>query len=134
MQSIGLQLGRNKCWRHPFDNHTFASCKGARMRRYENGGKPGSQCSVCSQANHCADLCSLNKAITKLAKSRTSVAATPLPPVLLQTNIINSANCVKLGAMLDLCSTDEYITFGKAKELELQGKEVVLTFGRDWKV
>ena len=58
-----------KCWRHPFDNHTFASCRGARMRRYENGGKPGFQCSVCSQTNHCAELCSQNKAITKLAKS-----------------------------------------------------------------
>ena len=116
-----------KCWRHPFDKHTFANCKGASMRRYENGGKTGSQCSVCSQTNHCAELCSQKKAITKLAKTHTSLATTPLPPVLLQTNFINSANGVKLGAMWDLCSTDDYITFSKAEELGLQGKDVVLT-------
>ena len=74
-----------------------------------------------------AELCSQNKAVTKVAKSHTSVAATPLPPVLLQTNIISSANGVKLGAMWDLCSTDDYITFSKAEELGLQGKDVVLT-------
>jgi hypothetical protein len=114
-----------KCWRHPFDNHTFASCRGARMRRYENEGRPGFQCSVCRQPNHCAELCSQNKAITKLDKSHSSVAAAPLPPVLLQINIISSANGVKLGAMWDLCSTDDYITFSKAEELGLQGKDVV---------
>ena len=29
--------------------------------------------------------------------------------------------------MWDLCSTDDYITFSKAEELGLQGKDVVLT-------
>ena len=79
------------------------------------------------------DLCSLNKAITKLAKPRTSVAATPLPPVLLQTNIINSANGVKLGAMWDLCSTDDYITFSKAEELGVARQGCGAHCGRDWK-
>ena len=116
-----------KCWRHPFDTHTYANCRGAKMKRFENGGKPGFQCSICGQNNHCAELCSQNKAVTKLARSHTIVATTPLPPVLLQTNCINSINGIKLGAMWDLCSTDDYITFSKAEQLGLQGREVMLT-------
>ena len=55
------------------------------------------------------------------------VASCPLPPVLLQTNVVKSINGSKLGALWDLCSTDNYITFTKAAELGLEGKDVMLT-------
>ena len=116
-----------ECWKHPFDNHSYNNCSGAKLRRYENNGKPGFKCSICNLDNHCAELCSENRAITKLAKSTPVVASCPLPPVLLQTNVVKSINGIKLAALWDLCSTDNYITFTKAAELGLEGKDVMLT-------
>ena len=77
-----------KCWKHPFDNHSYNNCSGAKLRRYENNGKPRFKCLICNLDNHCAELCSENRAITKLAKSTPVVASCPLPPVLLQTNVV----------------------------------------------
>ena len=48
-------------------------------------------------------------------------------PVLLQVSYITSFNSSKLGTLWYLCSSDNYITFIKAEELQLEGKEVVLT-------
>ena len=87
----------------------------------------GFKYSICNLDNHCAELCSQNKAITKLAKSTTAVASCPLPPVLLQTSIVKTVDGKKIGALWDLCSTDNYITFQKAEELGLEGEDVMLT-------
>ena len=40
---------------------------------------------------------------------------------------MKSKGDVKLGALWDLCSTDDYITFKKADELDLEGRDVNLT-------
>ena len=40
---------------------------------------------------------------------------------------MKSRGDVQLGALWDLCSTDDYITFKKADELALVGREVLLT-------
>ena len=100
------------------------------MRRYENSGKVGFKCAICNLENHCAELCSQNRAITKLAKSTTVLASGPLPPVLLQTSVIKTVNGNKVGALWDLCSTDNYITFNKAAELGLQDEDIMLTVER----
>ena len=52
-----------------------------------------------------------------------------LPPVLLQASFVESHQNVKLGTLWDLCSTDGYITFAKAEELQLEGRDVNLTIG-----
>ena len=54
-------------------------------------------------------------------------ASTEVLPVLLQASYVKSRGDAKLGALWDLCSTDDYITFKKAEELALVGEEVVLT-------
>ena len=48
-------------------------------------------------------------------------------PVLLQASYVVSPGGVKLGTLWDLCSTDDYITFKKADEMGLDGRDVVLT-------
>ena len=128
-KSMNLQERKKvaKCWKHPFDDHSYSNCSGAKMRRYENSGKVGFKCAVCNLDNHCAELCSQNRAITKVTKSTTVLASGPLPPVLLQTSVIKTVNGNKVGALWDLCSTDNYITFSKAAELRLQGEDIMLT-------
>ena len=74
-----------------------------------------------------AELCDQNKAITKLHKATTMNASTEMLPVLLQASYVSSQGGVKLGTLWDLCSTDDYITFKKADELDLEGRDVVLT-------
>mgnify|MGYP007023049909 CR=1 FL=1 len=54
-------------------------------------------------------------------------ANTGMLPVLLQASYVKSRGDVKLGTLWDICSTDDYITFKKADELALEGKDVVLT-------
>ena len=54
-------------------------------------------------------------------------ASSEMLPVLLQASYVISQRGVRLGTLWDLCSTDDYITFKKADELALEGREVVLT-------
>ena len=54
-------------------------------------------------------------------------AITEMLSILLQASYVSSNGGVKLGTLWDLCSTDDYITFKKAEELALEGREVVLT-------
>ena len=49
-----------------------------------------------------------------------------LLPVMVQTAYINSFGGVRLGAMFDLCSTDDYITHKMARRLGCKGVDVEL--------
>ena len=81
--------------------------------------------------NHCAELSEQNKSITQFHKVTTMTASKEMLLVLLQASYVSSHGDVKLGTLWDLCSTADYITFKKADELALEGREVVLTIKRD---
>ena len=83
--------------------------------------------SVVSVRSRITVLSCANESITKLYKMTTMTASAEMLPVLLQASYVVSPGGVKLGALWDLCSTDDYITFKKADELALDGREVVLT-------
>ena len=117
-----------RCHRHlqAGVNHDPGKCLFRNMSKWFNNGVYGPECGICKSRNHCAELCEKNKSITKLHKVTTMVASTEMLPVLLQASYVMSGE-VKLGTLWDLCSTDDYITFKKAEELALEGREVVLT-------
>ena len=118
-----------RCQRHlqAGDGHDSGNCQALYMSKWYNNGMWGSECGVCKSKTHCAELCDQNKAITKLHKVTTMTASTEMLPVLLQSSYVSTPGGVQLGALWDLCSTDDYITFKKAEELDLDGREVVLT-------
>ena len=117
------------CQRHmqAGDTHDKGMCLSRKMNKWSNNGVYGSECGICKSKNHCAELCDQNKSITKLHKATTMTASAEMLPVLLQASYVVSPGGVKLGTLWDLCSTDDYITFKKAEELGLDGREVVLT-------
>ena len=99
------------------------------ISKWYYNGVLSNECGICSSKYHCTELCDKNRSITKLHHTTSLTCSTEndMLPVLLQASYITSSNGPKLGALWDLCSTDSYITFKKAKELRLKGKEVVLT-------
>ena len=54
-------------------------------------------------------------------------ASTKMLPVLKEANYVKSRGDVQLEALWGLCSTNDYITFKKAEELALVGKEDLLS-------
>ena len=119
-----------KCHRHiqAGGSHDSNRCQGDKMSKWYNNGVFSTECGICGSKQHCAELCEQNKAITKLHKiSSMSVSTTPLPPVLLQASFIDTPHDGQLGALWDLCSTDDYITFRKAEEMNLEGRDVLLS-------
>ena len=129
----GLKLPERKrlvkCLRHvqAGESHDTGRCHSDNMSKWYNNGVYATECGICKSKHHCAELCEQNKAITKLHKVTTLSSSTDMLPVLLQASYVMSQGDVKLGALWDLCSTDDYITFKKAEELALEGNEVVLT-------
>ena len=118
-----------RCLRHlqASDTHDVKNCPTRNMSKWSNNGVYGLECGICKSKNHCAELCDQNKSITKLHKVTTMTARSEMLPVLLQASYVVSPGGVELGTLWDLCSTDDYITFKKADELGLDGREVVLT-------
>ena len=53
--------------------------------------------------------------------------STDLLPVIVQTDYVRTPSGYRLGAMFDLCSTDNYITHKKARRLGCSGVEVELS-------
>ena len=117
------------CQRHmqAGDSHDMGRCQSWYMSKWYNNGISGLECGICKSGNHCAELCEHNKSVTKLHKVTTMTSRTEMLPVLLQASYVVSPGGVKLGTLWDLCSTDDYITFKKADEMGLDGREVVLT-------
>jgi hypothetical protein len=119
----------SRCQRHlqAGDNHNLAKCQSTYMSRFYNNGVQGFECGICKSKYHCAELCEQNKAITKLHKVTSLSASAKMLKVLLQASYVSSSGGVKLGTLWDLCSIDDYITFKKAEELALEGRDVILT-------
>ena len=97
------------CHKHPFakDGHKYDDCK-----------KKIVDCKHCGHSSHHHLFCVVGKtSSTRLATSTSKSAGTDsnVPEVLLKTLIVNGENDV----MEDNCSTDNYITHSKAKELKL---------------
>ena len=109
------------CHKHPFakDGHKYDDCK-----------KKIVDCKHCGHSSHHHLFCVVGKtSSTRLATSTSKSAGTDsnVPEVLLKTLIVNGEkDGQKLGVMEDNCSTDNYITHSKAKELKLKGEDIVL--------
>ena len=107
------------CHKHPFakDGHKYEDCK-----------KKIVDCKHCGHSSHHHLFCVVGKSSsTRLATSTFKSADTNVPEVLLKTLIVQGEKPgQKLGVMEDNCSTDNYVTHSKAKELKLKGKNVVL--------
>ena len=105
-----------KCKKHPFaTNHTTDGCR-----------KSIGNCRHCSEANHHHLLCPKRKTITKSTITKTMIGNTNLLPVMVQTAYVKTPGGIRIGAMFDLCSTDNYITHKRAKRLGCEGVDVEL--------
>ena len=130
-KSLKLQERKKlvKCERHIQAGvaHDSRKCQYDKMSKWYNNGVFGKDCGICGSSHHCAELCEQNRAITKLHKTASLSSCTDRLPVLLQASYVMCPGNFKLGALWDLCSTDDYITFKKAEEMQLDGWDVVLT-------
>ena len=106
-----------KCIKHPFkDDHTTQSCT-------VNGRK----CKLCSKDTHHFLLCP--KPVAKSSSNTATLATTSiesLSPVLVQSLFVDAPDGSKIGSLLDLCSTDDYVTHKYARRMHLDGEEVEL--------
>ena len=109
------------CHKHPFakDGHKYDDCR-----------KKIVDCKHCGHSSHHHLFCVVDKTSSTCMATSTSKSAgtdTNVPEVLLKTLIVNGEkDGQKLGVMEDNCSTDNYITHSKAKELKLMGEDIVL--------
>ena len=111
-----------KCVKHPFkDDHTTQECTVS-----------GRTCKICKQDRHHFLLCS--KKPVKSSSKVSSVSATSLAaqsdnamlPVMLQAQYVPGLNGSKIGTLMDLASTDDYVTHRYAKKHNIPGEDVQL--------
>ena len=103
-----------KCLKHPFNvDHTTQNCTVS-----------GRKCKICSQDSHHFLLCP-KKPVTK----STSRAATmtvqsdhAMLPVMVQAQFVAAPDNSDIGSLMDLCSTDDYVTHKYAKKKNLLGR------------
>ena len=105
-----------KCIKHPFkDDHTTQSCT-----------VTGKKCKFCSRETHHFLLCpNPVKSSSNVAKLNTT-STNSMSPVLIQAQYVAAPDGSKIGTLLDLCSTDDYVTHKYAKKMHLEGKNVDL--------
>ena len=103
------------CIIHPFKkDHKTADCP----------QKTSIKCKNCNKVGHHLLLCDVNNAKTVSTKSS---ARSNSHQVLLKTLIVKSGKSnVNISIMEDNCSTDNYITHSKAKQLKLKGTDIKL--------
>ena len=112
-----------KCVKHPFkSNHSTAQCT-----------VKAKKCKFCSKEDHHFLLCPSKqvKASSNVASvtSNTAYCDQSKLPVLLQAQFVQGPSGNKIGALLDLCSTDDYVTHKYAKKHKLHGEQVELSVG-----
>ena len=110
-----------KCLKHPFKiDHTTSECT-----------VTGKACKLCSKDSHHFLLCP-NKKVnsnSNVAKIITAAAQTDRSlqyPTLVQAQYISTPHGGKVGALLDLCSTDDYVTHKYARINKLSGEPLKL--------
>ena len=112
---------RVKCIKHPFkSDHTTQNCTVS-----------GKRCKYCSQDSHHFLLCPKKPVRTKtnVAKVSTNTAVTvtqPMLPVMVQAQFVTGENNSKIGTLMDLCSTDDYVTHRYAELHHIPGEDVDL--------
>ena len=106
-----------KCKKCPFStNHTLATCT-VRDRL----------CRICSAKDHHFLLCPSKKSNSNLCSTKAMIGnGSTLPLVMVQTGYVSAECGPRLGAMYDLCSTDDYITHKCAKRNGFEGIDVEL--------
>ena len=106
-----------KCVKHPFkDDHTTQTCT-----------VTGRKCKFCSKDTHHFLLCP--KPVAKSSSNTTTLTATSvesMSPVLVQSLYVSAPDGSKIGSLLDLCSTDDYVTHRYAQKMHLVGEDVEL--------
>ena len=108
-----------KCLKHPFrDDHTTQDCT-----------MTGRKCKLCSNDSHHFLLCSkkpLIKSSSRVAKvsSMTAQSEQAMLPVMVQAQFVSGLDGSKIGTLMDLCSTDDYVTHRYAKKHHLSGETV----------
>ena len=97
-----------KCVKHPFkDDHSTQNCT-----------VNSKNCKFCDKDSHHFLLCPKKsfKSLTNVTSSSHKVVTTQiLPPVLVQAQFIDWVENSKIGTLMDLCSTDDYVTHRYAR-------------------
>ena len=114
---------RAKCLKHPFKtDHSTADCTVS-----------GKRCKICSKDGHHFLLCPSRKKgnanVAKVTSSNTAKGDRTKNPVMLQAQFVSGPNGSRLGALLDLASTDHYVTNKYARKHNLHGDNILLTVG-----
>ena len=106
-----------KCKKCPFStNHTLSTCT-VRDRL----------CRICSAKDHHFLLCPSKKSNSNLCSTKAMIGnSSTLPLVMVQTSYVSAECGARLGAMYDLCSTDDYITHKCARRNGFEGTDVEL--------
>ena len=110
-----------KCVKHPFaDDHTTSACTVASYK-----------CKLCAKDSHHFLLCFKKpptKSSSKVAKVATMTAknTNTMLPVMVQAQFVTGCDKSEIGTLMDLCSTDDYVTHRYAKKNHLSGEHVEL--------
>ena len=111
---------RVKCIKHPFkSDHLTKDCT-----------TKGRKCKICNQDSHHFLLCAKKpvKSGSNVAKtsSNTATGSQSKLPVMLQAQFVTGVHNTKIGTLMDLCSTDDYVTHRYAKKRNFHGEDVEL--------
>ena len=110
------------CLKHPFkDDHSTQECTVS-----------GKACKFCKNDDHHHLLCPKmpNKSNTNVAKLSASSLSTQsdnsMLPVMVQAQFVTGLHGSKIGTLMDLCSTDDYVTHRYANKHNIPGEDVQL--------
>ena len=111
---------RVKCVKHPFKNdHLTKDCT-----------IKGRKCKLCGQDSHHFLLCTKKpvKSGSNVAKtsSKTATGNQSMLPVMVQAQFVTGLHNSKIGTLMDLCSTDDYVTHRYAEKKKIHGEDVEL--------
>ena len=112
-----------KCLKHPFkSDHSTADCTIS-----------GRKCKICAKEGHhflfCPSRKKSNSNVAKVSSSSTAKGDRVKSPVMLQAQFVSGLDGSRLGALLDLASTDNYVTNKYARKHNLCGENILLTIG-----
>ena len=111
------------CVKHPFKrNHATSECT-----------VKSKKCKYCFKEDHHFLLCPAKQvdSISNIVNVHANAISCDQskPPVLLQAQFVYGPGGNKIGTLLDLCSTDDYVTHNYAKKHQLHGHQVELLVG-----